>query len=209
MILAIARPKAGLLRYREPETSDRAKRIDDHCPNQACENISIGRFGTPGPVAPTEKLYRNLIAPHQVDLSNEAILLTAVSHTEVMGMSVLRSKASSEEFERVADDLLGDDPKRTLFGVAEIPCSGIRDLKNSSDSPRRHENDRHYIVLDTDLPSLPHHVDVFSTFPRAPTDQKDPSNKAIWRKERARLFELAKSNVVKTAEFGRLANRRS
>lgn len=192
--------------YRDPETSDRAKRIDDHCPNQVCEAISIGRHGTPGPVAPSEKLYRILIAPHQVDLSSEAILLTAVSHTEVMGMSMLRDQASAEEFKRVANELLNGDPKRSVYGVSEIVCDEIRKLKSAVAEPRRNKEDRHFIALDTDLPSLPNHIDVFSTFPRPAKSDKDPSSKAVWRRERARLFALAKANVIKVDAFERLAS---
>jgi hypothetical protein len=62
-------------------------------------------------------------------------------------------------------------------------------------------------VIDTDLPCLPHHADVFSTFPRPPGDPTEdhPTNKAVWRKERARLFELAEAGVIKKADFGRLS----
>jgi hypothetical protein len=165
----------------------------------------MGRYGTPGQVKPPEKLYRILIAPHQVDMSKEAILLTAVSHTEVMGMSVLRDNASREEFHKISQELLADDPKRSIFGVAELTCGDIRDLKNSLGSPRRQKDDRHFIVLDTDLPNLPHHADVFSTFPRVSVDTKAPTNKAIWRKERAKLFEMAQDNVIKAADFAHLA----
>ena len=122
-----------------------------------------------------------------------------------MGMSMLREKASAEEFKYVAHELLNGDPKRSVFGVAEIICGDIRNLKTTVAEPRRDVNDRHYIALDTDLPGLPNHVDVFSTFPRPPKDSKDhPSSKAVWRRERARLFELAKAGVVKAEAFERL-----
>jgi len=161
----------------------------------------MGRHGTPGPVRGDEKLYRILVAPHQVNLSTEAILISAISHTEAMGMSVLRHSASATEFSQIARGLLEGDPKRSIFGVAEIDCNMIRDLKNKTNEPRRQKGDRHFIVLDTDLPELPNHVDVFNTFPRQQIDPKDPTNKAIWRKERARLFDLAKAQVTKSAVF--------
>ncbi len=157
----------------------------------------MGRHGTPGPVRGDEKLYRILVAPHQVDLSTEAILITAISHTEAMGMSVLRHSASTTEFSQIARELLAGDPKRSVFGVAEIDCNMIRDLKSKTNEARRQKGDRHFVVLDTDLPKLPNHVDVFNTFPRKQIDPKDPTNKAIWRKERARLFDLAKAQVTK------------
>jgi hypothetical protein len=161
----------------------------------------MGRNGTPGPVRNDEKLYRILIAPHQVDLSSEAILLTAISHTETTGLSVLRGSAAATEFNQIAQELLAGDQRRSVFGVAEIECESIRDLRNDADTLRRHTGDRHFIILDTDLPNLPNHADIFNTFPRPPISDKDPTNKAIWRKERARLFDLAIAKVTKKATF--------
>lgn len=159
----------------------------------------MGRHGSPGPVAPGEKLFRILVPPHDVNLSTEAVLITALSHTETKGMSVLRAAAHDEEFLRTASDLLKNSD-RQIFGVAEINVDDVRNLKTKAAMPRRAIGDRHYIVTDTDMPGLPHHADVFNTFPPAGAPN-EMSRKNIWRKERQELLKLVSNNVTKVAAF--------
>jgi hypothetical protein len=187
--------------YNDPETDDRAERIDAHCQNQCCEQISLGRFGSPGPVQASEKLYRVLIAPIHVDLDTSRLLITAISHTEKNGMSVLRESANRDEFRKIAGGLLERGNERSVFGVAEILCTDLRSLKESADSDRRRSGDRHFIAVDTDMKDLPSHVDIFSTTPRPKTNENELSNKAIWKRERKKLFDLAAANLFPKSEF--------
>lgn len=187
--------------YKNPETNDRAERIDSQCQNQRCELISLGRHGTPGEVQSVEKLYRVLLSPTDYDLSTQAILTSAATHTEGKGLSILRESAENAEFRMTAEELLAGNQGKSLIGIAELLCLDIRGLQNDADADRRLTGDRHYIVVDTDMPGLPNHADVFNTFPRPKLTDQSPSNKTIWRKERKKLLGLISANIISKSDF--------
>ena len=159
----------------------------------------MGRYGSPGPVQDTEKVYRILIAPVDIGMTAEQIAVTAVTHSETIGMSVLRDRASDLEFRKVIQDRTARDG-RVFVAVAELDCGAIRLLKSANDQPGRRVGDRHFIVVDTDMEDLPYHADIFNMMPRQDADGK-PSNKTVWRREREKLLQLANSNIVKREAF--------
>jgi hypothetical protein len=75
---------------------------------------------------------------------------------------VLRSAATTAEFERILSERLGAG-NRWLHGVASFACEDVRRLVATANSEQRNAGDRLFCVLDTDLPELPHHADVFAT----------------------------------------------
>jgi hypothetical protein len=178
---------------------DRCVTINKHCENQTCEKISLGRHGSPGPVDDNEKLYRVLIAPVDTGMTAEQIVLTAITHSQTIGMSVLRDRASDDEFRRIVD-ARASQAGRTFVAVSELDCGTIRSFKSTKDELGRWTGDRHFIVLDTDMNKLPHHADVFNTIPRKSGDNP-PSNKAVWRRERVKLLNLANTNIIKRESF--------
>lgn len=141
-----------------------------------------------------------LIAPVDIDMTTEQMLLTAVTHSETIGMSVLRENAGDDEFRQIIVERT-KTPGRTYHGVARLNCGDVRSLVANAGDPRREASDRQYIVADTDMPALPFHADIFNTLPRATDDPNAPSNKSVWRKERQRLLALANRNVEKSHQF--------
>ncbi|UPK28373.1 hypothetical protein [Bradyrhizobium sp. 195] len=179
------------------DDKERCLVVNKHCEDQKCERISLGRHGSPGPVANSEKIYRILIAP--TDMSAEQVALTAITHTETIGMSVLRDRATDDEFRSIVAGRTAQ-PGRSFVGVIELSCGEIRGLDSANDAEGRCFKDRHFIVVDTDMEKLPHHADVFNTMPRQNSEGK-PTAKTVWRRERGRLLDLANKNIVKRASF--------
>jgi hypothetical protein len=179
---------------------DRCEVINKHCEDQRCEKITLGRYGSPGRVAHAEKIYRILIAPTDMEMSAQQIALTAITHTQSIGMSVLRERAADEEFRIVITERTAQGVGRSFVGVVEFNCDEIRQLKSSNAQEGRQSGDRHFIVVDTDMKELPHHADVFNTWPRQDTEGK-PTAKTVWRRERGKLLELANRNIVTRGAF--------
>lgn len=142
-----------------------------------------------------------LLSPNDYDLSKQAILTAAATHTDRKGLSVLREGAENAEFRSIAEKLLTGKDGYSLVGVAELFCASIRGLTSIQDGDRRLRADRHYIVVDTDLPNLPNHADVFNTFPRPNVEGKGPTNTAVWRKERKGLLALMGVNIISKIDF--------
>jgi hypothetical protein len=180
--------------------NDRTTLINKHCADQCCELFSLGRHGSPGPVNVSENVYRVLIAPVDIDMTTEQILVTAITHSETIGMSVLRENADDDEFRQIIVERT-KAAGRTYHGVVQLNCRDVRTLVANPGDPRREGGDRHYIVVDTDMAGLPFHADIFNTLPRANDDPKSPSNKSVWRKERQRLLKLANQNIQKGDQF--------
>jgi hypothetical protein len=179
--------------------ANRCVLINKHCKNQICEEITLGRYGSPGPVGDNERLYRVLIAPVDIGMTAEQIVLTAITHSQTIGMSVLRDRATDGEFHEIVNARTSQNG-RTFVAVAELACGAIRSFRSERDEPGRLAGERHFMVLDTDMHRLPDHADVFNTVP-AQTGSERPSNKAIWRRERGRLLNLANANIIKRQDF--------
>ncbi|MGH6811860.1 MAG: hypothetical protein ACREDM_05760 [Methylocella sp.] len=143
-----------------------------------------------------ETLYSVLIAP--VDLKNDQIALTVITHAEKKGMSVLRDAASKEEFEKTIAARIKNSQERRFNGVVPLACSDVRSLIAEADANQRSKGDRLYCVLDTDMEDLPHHADVFATSPH-PYDPKN--SKEAWRKQRPRLMELMLRDFLSPEQF--------
>lgn len=159
----------------------------------------MGRHGSPGPVQDVEKVYRILIAPVDIDMTTEQITLTAITHSETIGMSVLREQASDQEFRNIVVERTSKNG-RVFFAVAEFDCGAIRSLRSARDEPGRLQGDRHFFIVDTDVEDIPFHADVFNTAARQDQTGK-PTNKSVWRRERGQLLQLANNNVVDRAAF--------
>ena len=179
------------LTYQTPETEQRAIRIGSTCHNCVCERCSVGKHGSPGRVRSGEVLYSVVIAP--ADLKADQIAVTMVTHAERKGMSVLRGDASISEFKKIIADRVKGDGQRKLHGIASLPCSSLRMLAAQTNTGQRLQGDRLYCALDSDMPGLPHHADVFATVPR-PFEGK--AEKTAWRAERARLLLLLQQSIT-------------
>jgi hypothetical protein len=177
--------KCRRVTYADPETDERAVRIGTACPDCVCEAVSVGRHGSPGRIRNHENLRSVLIAPG--DLQNDQIAITLITHAERKGVSVLRGGASDDEFRRIIQSRIRDARRQRFHGIASVPCARIRTLVAENDGVQRRAGDRLYSVLDSDMPGLPNHADVFATVPR-PHERNGP--KAAWRTEREKLLNL-------------------
>jgi hypothetical protein len=159
-----------------------------------CEHVHVGRHGSPGPIKESETIYSVLTAP--VDLDNEQIALTLVTHAERKGMSIMREKASDNEFELIIKSRIKDNPERWIRGFAGVSCGDVRALSTGSreETPRV----RLFYILDTDMVGLPHHGDIFATFPN-PYDDKD--GKRARRSRRDKMLELLNKNIRDVTDF--------
>jgi len=160
----------------------------------------LGRHGSPGPVSPSENVYRVLIAPIDIEMTTEQILVTAISHSEIIGMSVLRENAGNDEFRQIILERTKGQG-RSYHGVARLNCREVRSMVSKAGDPRRQAGDRQYIVVDTDMAGLPLHADIHNTLPRERTGNNSLSNKSVWRKERQRMLDMANRNVLKADHF--------
>ena len=182
--------------YRTHESDDRAVRIGSACADCVCERCSVGKHGSPGRVTTAEMLYSVIVAPG--DLKGDQIALTLITHAEKKGMSVLRGDASDAEFGKIVSHRLNGPGKRELHGIAALPCKSLRNLRAETNTEQRLKGDRLYCTLDSDMPGLPHHADVFATVPRPAEGQ---SQKTAWKAQRGRLLELLQQNISTPDEF--------
>jgi hypothetical protein len=192
--------RTGCRRAAKLEETDRTTLINKHCVDQCCELFSLGRYGSPGPVSSSENVYRVLIAPVDIEMTTEQILVTAISHSETIGMSVLRENAGNDEFRQIIVERTKAQG-RSYHGVARLNCREIRSMVSTAGDPRRQAGDRQYIVVDTDMAGLPLHADIFNTLPQESTAKNSLSNKSVWRKERQRLLDMANRNVLRAHHF--------
>jgi hypothetical protein len=182
--------------YADPETVGRAYRIGSVCPNCVCEKVSVGRYGSQGPVKSSESLHSLLVAPG--DLDKDQIAITVLTHAEKKGMSVMRESASNDELRRILDQRISAKPGRHFHGVATVSCAGIRGIVTTTDTPARCRGERLYSVLDTDMHGLPNHADVFATVP-SKNPHKDTKNE--YKAVRARLMSIMSDNFTPAGEF--------
>jgi hypothetical protein len=140
-------------------------------------------------------LYSILIAP--IDLKNDQIAITVITHAERKGMSVLRQSASDDEFRRILAARV-KDTSRHFHGVAPVSCADIRALMARQNGEQRRAGDRLYCVLDTDMQNLPNHADIFATVPR-PHPTK--SAKTAWKMEREKLLTLMLKDFLPPSDF--------
>jgi hypothetical protein len=136
-----------------------------------------------------------VIAPVDLISDQTALAITMISHAERKGMSVLRDAASNDEFKKIVSMRL-KKPNQTFHGVASFASSEVRGLLADRSTEQRKAHDRLYYVLDTDMPDLPNHADIFATIPRS---DKDP--KRAWREEREKLLALLTTGLATPANF--------
>jgi len=163
----------------------------------------VGRYGSPGRVRSSERLYSVIIYPTDVQTPGPELMYTFISHAEKNGMSVLREGASDEEFHATIELRLKGRDDRRFHGIASLLCSDVRRLLAKTRVDGQEVGDRLYCVLDTDIAGRPHHADIFATVPR-----KRP-NKAVRRLQRNRLMELIRGSLERPDAFrgGRLVAR--
>lgn len=145
-----------------------------------------------------ETLHSVIVLPIDMEMRDQALFYTFISHAEKKGMSVLRGDASDDEFRKVIETRIGRDSSRRFHGVASVQCAEIRQLTAVQDGEGRLKGDRLYCVLDTDIEGLPHHADVFATVPRPETNV---TPKSAWRRQRSRLMDLMRTNFLSAPEF--------
>jgi len=160
-----------------------------------CEHVSVGRYGSPGPVKDYELLHSVLIEPSDFRMHEDQLMYTFISHAERGGMSVLRDAASDEEF-REALRLRLTKADRKFAGIASFPCSGVREIVASTDVDGRQAGDRLYCVLDTDVADRPHHADILVTVPRI-----GEITRGTFRRQRNRLMAAVGTDIVPPATF--------
>jgi hypothetical protein len=146
-------------------------------------------------VRAAETLFSVLVAP--VDLKNDQIAITVITHAERKGMSVLRQSATDNEFRKILATRIKDAARR-FHGVVPVSCADIRGLAATENGDQRRRGDRFYCVIDTDMDGLPNHADIFATVPR-PHETKDA--KVAWRKEREKLLALMLRDFSSPPEF--------
>jgi hypothetical protein len=142
-----------------------------------------------------ENLHRVIIAP--TDFDKTALALSMITQAERRGMSVLRGDATNEEFKIVVNQRLRK-PNQSYFGVATIACSDLRKLIAEESTLQRRKKERLYYVLNTDMPGLANHADIFATIPR---QAQNASHKTAWRTERERLLNLLVDSMSTSSEF--------
>lgn len=160
--------------------------------------MSVGCYGSPGPVEDSETLHSVIIEPVDLDRSKDAVVYTFLTHAERMGMSVLRGAASNDEFQITICLRLKNDSDRKFYGIVSFACSDVRALGAQSDDAGREEGDQLYYVLDTDIMNRPHHADVFATLPRQ--DAK-VTNKSVWRAARGHLMAAVGQKIELPTNF--------
>jgi hypothetical protein len=160
-----------------------------------CEAVRVGQNGSPGPVSSTELLHSVLVAPG--DYEKESITYTLISHTEKKGMSVMREGASNEEILSILNARISA-PHRYLHGIASFACSNIRDIVAIEDDALRAVSERLFSVLDTDMPNLPHHADIFATVPSKGEPKFD---RAEFKKVRQQMLTVMSQNIVVARDF--------
>jgi len=150
-------------------------------------------------VKSAENLHSVIIAPTDL-VDEDGLKITLITHAQVKGMSVLRGDASDDEFRTILKQRI-KRPEHKLHGVATFRCADMRAIIAESDSEHRLFGDRLYCVLDSDLPDLPHHADIYATVPKGGT-------KAAWKAEREQLLDLLSAGLRKPSEFrnGALTN---
>jgi hypothetical protein len=158
--------------------------------------VSVGRHGSPGPVLLSETLHSLLIAP--ADLDKDQIKLSVLTHAEVNGMSVMREGSSNGQIETILEQRIKGSAARWFHGVASLDWAAVRALRSQDDDLPRFSGERWFSVLDTDMPGLPHHADIFATVPKG---EPSGQSKARFRKERARLMDLMSGNVSTPTAF--------
>jgi hypothetical protein len=130
-------------------------------------------------------------------------LITMITHAQKKGMSVLRHAANDAEFRKIIGARVPDPTKRSVFGVATIPCEKVRAIVAQENTEQRMKEDRLFTVLDADMDQLPNHGDIFATLP-LPHAVRTP--KAAWQQEREALLDLLSAGLEPIESFrnGRL-----
>jgi hypothetical protein len=189
----------ALLRSAPEDT--RVVRLDASCPNCACEHGAVGLIEGASRVDDSERLYCVVVSPPDQVEENQ-LVFTMLTQAEVAGLSVLRQRASDDEFLRVARLRVqggasrGQD--RHVLGVAEFNCIDVRNLRADDKSPGRNPSARLFCVYDTDAESR-FHADIFQTSPRGLGKNQ---TRAVRKKDREKLLALYKrATFIKVDDF--------
>ena len=142
-------------------------------------------------------LHSVVFDPPDIQMRNDAIWYTFITHAEVNGMSVLRGNASDEEFKETVRLRRQGKPNHKLKGVLSFRCNAVR-LSAATDSNGRKVGDRLYCVLDTDIAGRPSHADVFATLP-LPYDKSVA--KQAFRSQRKSLMDAIGNAIEKPSAF--------
>jgi hypothetical protein len=144
-----------------------------------------------------KKLHSVVVHPIDID-DKDALIITMITHAQKKGMSVLRERASNDEFNKIITARIPDPNKRSLFGIATISCAAVHGIVANETNEQRLKNDRLFSVLDADMAGLPSHADIFATLPR-PHEVR--TRKAAWQQERELLLSLLSDGLKPVAEF--------
>jgi hypothetical protein len=128
------------LAYDASEDDKRVKKLGKQCPDCICECVSVGRHGSPGRMKSAEQFHGVIIAP--TDFNDEdALKITLISHAQQKGMSVLRGRASNDEFRKIVQQRI-KKPNQKFYGVASFSCADLRAIIAEDDSKHRSFGDR-------------------------------------------------------------------
>jgi hypothetical protein len=137
-------------------SSERALKAHSACSEAfACERFKLGR-NSPGPVADAEYVHLLITDPQALDPRSGKILPVILKQIDAKGVSVLRERASNQEFRLTFVEMRrGSDAKgqpRYFHGVCRFLTGSIR---------ARGGTDR-IGIYDTALPGRRHHADVLA-----------------------------------------------
>src|SRR5262245_25774028 len=176
------------------------ERLDSSCPSCACEHGCVGSLPDAARVDDSEALYSVIVVPP--DMEEGQLVYAILTQAERQGLSVLRGAARDEEFVSVARQRIQSGASRgqvrAVHGVAELKCGEIRALRADPSSLGRQDQARLFCIYDTDSPDLPHHADIFQTWPRGLSKNRSAASR---KQDRLRLLELYKTNIITAAVF--------
>jgi hypothetical protein len=154
--------------------SERASRVHSACVGDtfACERFKLGPE-SPGPVADDEYLNLIITDPQTIDHRSGKLLPVLVRQVDEAGLSVLRDKATNNEFDITFQEMKrGSDARgkpRYFHGVCRFLARSVR-----WDNATRNAG-----VYDTALPQRRHHADIIAPPAATRRDQEARKKKLI------------------------------
>ena len=159
----------------------------DYAQSLAWEAESVSDL-SPGIVANTEELARQIHSPIHIDKDTDVVKVTAFSDAFDKGLSTNRLQYVEEELHQIGEskaetDRQNRDPNREYVGFVSARVDSIRSLCDEGTEQRT------FGVYDTALESAHHHADICLIRPEAPSDVELPK-KALKRQRRKKLQDL-------------------
>lgn len=174
----------------KPQNDKYAEEIDSAHPNCACQKFSLSPY-SPGIVDDSEKLYRMIILPGDLD-DKEKLTFESIKSTYKNGLSVFRECASDADITNLAEDRLYIKPtqqRRSVKGLIALSAAEVRELDHETiGAPFCIYDQTVQRKFDKSLPHVGTHVGIFQRI-LAP---KTPSRKEKHQQACEVLFEYMK-----------------